>query len=143
VVEPGYLAVALPELDVMTVNKPISPFAWPRNRPRNRVEPRFGNAIRTDDVNAILRRVAAPRDQAGAQNSQSPNTAEGWAVIPAIWWVPTAMRVRKPHDGNLVSPAEIGAPTERTFLVGACAAATRRPAIPLLLLPSGGAVGPR
>ena len=37
--------------------------------------------IGTYDVNTIFRHVAAPMGQAGARYSQSPNTAEGWAVM--------------------------------------------------------------
>jgi hypothetical protein len=42
-------------------------------------------AIGSDNVNAIFRHGTAPFDQAGAQNSLSPNDAEGEAAISLTW----------------------------------------------------------
>ena len=38
-------------------------------------------AVSTDEIGAIVRHRAAPFDEAGAQNSQSPIKADGGAVI--------------------------------------------------------------
>jgi hypothetical protein len=85
VIECSYLSGELPKLDTMTVNKlPCLPKGYGIIRAFERTRA-LKLAICADDIRAILRHAAAPFDSAGAQNSLSPNDAEGGAVISLIW----------------------------------------------------------
>ena len=81
----SYLSGELPKLDMMTVNKLLCLLQGYFIIGAFDLTRALTLAICANDKRAILRHVAAPFDSAGAQNSLSPNDAEGRAVISLMW----------------------------------------------------------
>jgi hypothetical protein len=87
--EPTHESVTVPKLNVVVVNELFGRFDG--GGIVRVIVREFGYdgtelPVDADDVSAIIWHGTAPFDQAGARYSQSPNTAEGRAMISSMWW---------------------------------------------------------